>query len=145
MRSVVLAVLLVGVWASPQSPSGQTREEAPTSDIAPGQPQTVDGYTLEEMDLRIRRARIGLLSMMGVSLLGGVLIGIGVSDFDLNTGEGSALLASGAFVASGGLIGMMTTGGMLAHRKRKRRGVQEADYRTPRRSQWDLEQSRLVF
>ncbi|MBW2381863.1 MAG: hypothetical protein JRG70_20425 [Deltaproteobacteria bacterium] len=113
--------------------------------MAQSQPQTVDGYTLEKMDLRIRRARIGLLSTMGVSLLGGVLIGIGVSQLDLNTGEGNVLLWTGFSVAAGGLIGMVTTGGILAHRKRKRRGLQEADYRAPRRVQWDLEESRLVF
>jgi hypothetical protein len=114
-------------------------------EVAPAPPRTADGYTLEEMDLRIRRARIGFLSTTGVFVLGGVLVGIGVSKLDFNTGEGGLLFGTGMVVAGGGLIGMVTTGGMLARRKRKRRGLQDADYRTPRRVQWDLQQSRLVF
>jgi hypothetical protein len=133
------------VWASPQSASGQTREEAPTSDIAPSQPQTVDGYTLEEMDLRIRRARIGLLSTMGVTLLGGVLIGISIPKLDFNTDEGGALFSAGIIVALCGFVGMMTTGILLGVRKRDRRRLQEAHYGRPHRVQWDLAQSRLVF
>jgi hypothetical protein len=82
---------------------------------------------------------------MGVSLLGGVLIGIGVSQLDFDTGEGGVLLWTGFSVATGGLIGMMITGGMLARRKKKQRSLREADYGRPRRVEWDLARSRMVF
>jgi hypothetical protein len=128
-----------------EEPALQLKLDDAGVEVVPSPPRTADGYTLEEMDLRVKRARIGLLSTMGVSLLGGVLIGIGVSQLDFDTGEGGVLLWTGFSAATGGLIGMMTTGGMLAHRKRKRRDLQEADYRTLHRVQWDLAQSRLVF
>jgi hypothetical protein len=79
----------------------------------------------------VRRARIGLLSTTGVFLFGGMLIGIGAPQLDLNTGEGGVLLWTGFALASGGIVGMMTTGGMLARRKRKQRELQEAHYGTP--------------
>jgi hypothetical protein len=44
----------------------------------------------------------------------------------------------------GGAAGMIATGILLGVRKRKLR-LQEADYGTPRRVQWDLARSRLVF
>ena len=45
----------------------------------------------------------------------------------------------------GGNTEVMSSGGMLARRKRKQRELQEAHYGTPRRVQWDLARSRLVF
>ena len=123
----------------------QLEPDAVGVDVASGLPRTADGYTLEDMDLRVRRARVGLLSTMGVSLLGGVLIGISISKLDFNTGEGGALFSAGVVVGLCGLVGMITTGGMLAHRKRTRRRVQEADFGRPHRVQWDLAQSRVVF
>ena len=50
-------------------PSSETASEEPALqleltpagvDIAPSPPRTDDGYTLEEMDVRVRRAKIGL-------------------------------------------------------------------------------------
>ena len=40
---------------------------------------------------------------------------------------------------------MIVTGSMLGVRKRERRRLQEAHYERPRRVQWDLAQSRVVF
>jgi hypothetical protein len=40
---------------------------------------------------------------------------------------------------------MIVSGILLGKRKRKLRELQEAHYGTPRRVQWDLAQSRLVF
>ena len=171
---LLLAMTLAGLVTLPQSASAQDaeagtthepslREPAPSSEPVPEEPalqlrlddagvkvapsplQTVDGYTLEEMDLRVRRARVGLLSTMGAVLLGGMLIGIGVAQLDFNTGEGGALIWSGFAFATGGVLGMITTGGMLAHRKRKLRRLQQAHYGAPRRVQWDLARLRLVF
>jgi hypothetical protein len=172
MRHLFRLMLVLALAAFPLSVSAQGGEEgtepsaeepAPSSapateesalqlklddagvEVVPSPARTADGYTLEEMDLRIRRARIGLLSTMGVSLLGGVLIGIGVSQLDFDTGEGGVLLWTGFSVATGGLIGMMITGGMLARRKKKQRSLREADYGRPRRVEWDLARSRMVF
>jgi hypothetical protein len=52
---------------------------------------------------------------------------------------------AGMVLALGGAAGMIATGILLGVRKGKRRSLQEADYGTPRRVQWDLAQSRLVF
>jgi hypothetical protein len=46
---------------------------------------------------------------------------------------------------SAGGAGMIASGIVLGVRKRKLRELQQADYGTPRRVQWDLSQSRLVF
>jgi hypothetical protein len=40
---------------------------------------------------------------------------------------------------------MIISGALLGVRKRKLRRLQEAHYGAPRRVQWDLAQSRLVF
>jgi hypothetical protein len=93
----------------------------------------------------VRRARIGLLSTTGVFLFGGMLIGIGAPQFNLNTGDGVGLIWSGVILVAGGFVGMITAGGILGHRKRKLRELKQAHYGRPRRVQWDLAQSRLVF
>jgi hypothetical protein len=131
--------------AALEEPALQLKIDSAGVEVVPRAPRTADGYTLEEMDLRVRRARIGLLSTMGVTLLGGVLIGISIPKLDFNTDEGGALFSAGFSVALCGFVGMMTTGGMLAHRKRKRRSLHEAQYERPRRAQWDPAQSRVVF
>jgi hypothetical protein len=97
------------------------------------------------MDSRVRRAKIGLGTTAGVLLVGGMLMGIAAPDVNIMTGEDVGLFGAGMVVAFGGLVGMMTTGGMLAHRKRQRRRLQEAHYGRPHRVRWDLETSRVVF
>ena len=128
-----------------EEPALQLKLDSAGVEAVPSAPRTVDGYTLEEMDLRVRRARIGLLSTMGAVLLGGMFFGIGFVQLDFNTSEGDALMWSGAVFIMGGVLGMITTGGMLAHRKRKRRSLHEAQYERRRRVQWDLARSRAVF
>jgi len=81
----------------------------------------------------------------GVFFFGGMLAMIGGAQLDFDTGEGGAILWAGFAVATGGFVGMITTGALLGVRKRKLRRLQEAHYATPRRVQWDLAQSRLVF
>jgi membrane associated rhomboid family serine protease len=101
-----------------------------------------------------------ILSSLFVGI-GGALIGAGVVtlrqwqeeesldsslDFDLVPPVGTILLFSfGAVAAFGGLIGAALSGSRLGARKRKLRRLQEAHYATPRRVQWDLARSRLVF
>jgi hypothetical protein len=48
-------------------------------------------------------------------------------------------------VWGGGAVGMIISGALLGVRKRKLRRLQEAHYGAPRRVQWDLARSRLVF
>jgi hypothetical protein len=208
---------------TPEEPALQLKLDAAGVEVAPSPPRTVDGYTLEEIELRIRRARIGLLSTTGVFvvgaalslvgagtsssssnvyedplvvtglsilvggtvgmiasgivlgvrnrelrrfkpmgpgvrrarigllsttgvfLFGGMLIGIGAPQFNLNTGDGVGLIWSGVILVAGGFVGMITAGGILSHRKRKLRELKQAHYGRPRRVQWDLAQSRVVF
>jgi len=54
---------------------------------------------------------------------------------------GNAGLALGV----GGLAGIIASGILLRRRKRDRDWLRQAHYTTPRRVQWDLAQSRLVF
>jgi hypothetical protein len=51
---------------------------------------------------------------------------------------------AGAGIALAGVIAIYAALGIWAHRKRKLRRLQQAHY-GPRRVQWDLAQSRLVF
>ena len=61
--------------------------------------------------------------------------------FGLNLG----LLWGGVALAGIGSVGMIATGILLGVRKRKRRKLHEADYGRPRKVQWDLARSRVVF
>ena len=119
------------------------------SSCPPPPPRTPDGYTLEEMELRVRRARIGLLSTTGVTVVGAVLFGVGAaragSSQDLDALSEGPLVISGMSLMISGAVGMIATGIMLGFRKGELRKLQEARYEGPRRVQWNLAQSRLVF
>jgi hypothetical protein len=124
---------------APEEPALQLKVDDAGVEVAPGYPpRTADGYTLEQMEVRVKRARIGL----------------GVSVFATVAGAGMALSAlgglacfaetecpqpgwvapvgwTGLFVMVGGLVGV---------------GVSAATpYGTRRRVQWDRAQSRVVF
>ena len=171
---LVLAMVLAGLAALPPSASAQDTEEGATpeqhlqesassSEPAPEEPalqlklddagvevtpspsRTEDGYTLEEMDLRVRRAGIGLGFSGAVLVSGGVMLGIGAADADTLTGDYLGLLVGGGILTIGGLVATIITGRMLAERKRDRASLRYAHYGTPRRVQWDVARSRLVF
>jgi hypothetical protein len=118
-------------------------------DVAPSQPRTVDGYTLEEMELRVRRARIGLLSTTGVAVVGAVLFGVGAararSSQDLDALSEGPLLISGMSLMISGAVGMIAIGILLGVRKRDLRKLQESRYEGPHPVQWDLARSGVVF
>ncbi len=99
----------------------------------------VDGYTLEEMELRVKRAKIGL----GVSVVG--MVGFGVLFLYGAAADDTAAVATGFILSLGGLGGTIASGILLRRRKRDRDRLLEAHYGTPRRVQWDLAQSRVVF
>jgi hypothetical protein len=136
---------------APEEPSLQLRLDDAGVEVVPSPPLTVDGYTLEEMEVRVRRAKIGLFSTAGVTGLGLVLFGVGVSrsrssqDLDALSRENWAPWFSGMWLMISGAVGMIVTGTLLGIRKGELRRLQAADYGRPRRVQWDLARSRLVF
>jgi len=125
--------------------------------VAPGYPpRTPDGYTLRDMELRVTRARIGLgVSIVAMTVVGPVLCvaGAGASLTSSEWGgaeDGSPpaapwLFATGALVTVGGIGGTIASGVLLRRGKRDRDWLRQAQYGTPRRVQWDLARSRLVF
>jgi len=170
-----LCVCAVGVVPLSQSVSAQTSEEgtaaepslleepAPSSEptpeepalrleldsagvnVAPSPPRT----ELEKIELRVKRARIGLLSTTGVAVVGAALFGAGVargrSSQDLDALSEGPLLISGMSLMISGAVGMIASGIVLGFSKGELRRLQEAHYGRPRRVQWDLAESRLVF
>ena len=118
--------------------------------VVPPTPRTPDGYTLEELSVRVRRAKIGLGASGIVYALGlGLTLG-GVAcvapNWSAPMAPGcAALYGSGLILATGGLVGMIVSGVRLAGHKRERERLQRSGYRTPGRAQWDLARSRLVF
>ena len=104
------------------------------------------GYTLEEMELRVKRAKIGLGVSAGSMVLGTVLSGVAAANsvvcFDSCPGWVDPVFAMGMTLALGGFAGTIASGILL---RRRKRDLREAHYGTPHRVQWDLPQSRLVF
>ena len=117
--------------------------------VTPSPLRTPDRYTLEEMELRVKRAKIGLWSTAGVTVVGGVMIGASwpcmARTFLSEDAACVGAFFAGAVVGFSGAVGMIVTGALLGARKRKLRKFEEAQHRRPRRVQWDLAQSRLVF
>jgi hypothetical protein len=136
MRPFVGFMFVLALAASPLNVSAQEGE---------AQPRTADGYTIEEMDVRVRRAGIGLGVSSAVLATGGVLLGLGAAQANVATGEKFGLLGAGIGLTFVGVVTTITTGVMLRHRKRDRDSLRQAHYGTPRRAQWDLAHSRLVF
>jgi drug/metabolite transporter (DMT)-like permease len=100
---------------------------------------TADGYTLEEIETRVKRAKIGLGVSVVVMVGGSVLFLYGAAADD------TAAAATGLILSLGGTGGTIASGILLRRRKRDRNRLLEAHYGTPRRVQWDLAQSRLLF
>jgi len=182
----VLAIVLAGLVALPLSASAQAggegatsepnlEESAPSSESAPEEPalqlklddagvevapgyppRTFDGYTLEEMELRRKRAEIGLVVSgvaAGTGLWMGIAAGIGYYSSCAIASEepcyGPSWVApvgwTGVALVSGGVVGMIASGILMNRRKRDRDSLKQAHYGTPRRVQWDLAQSRVEF
>jgi hypothetical protein len=131
---------------SPEKPALQLRLDDAGVEVVPSPPPTVDAYTLETQ-LRVKRAKIGLWSTAGATVLGGVMIGASWQCMSGRTFEDACWgpFLSGAVIGFSGGVGMIVTGALLGVRKRKLRELQQAHYGTPRRVQWDLAQSRVVF
>jgi hypothetical protein len=91
-------------------------------------------------------AGIVCLTMTGVTVVGAVLVGVGMTR--PSTGDLNRIfvpVAAGAVLMMVGGVGMIISGVMWGKRTRQERRLQEADYGRPRRVQWDPAQSRVVF
>ena len=179
---VVLALVLAGLMALPQSVSAQDAEEGATSepnleqpaapssepapeepalqlkldsagvDVGPSPPRTVDGYTLEEMELRVQRARIGRWSSAGAFVVGtGMAFGALGAAFcwsnepDCPAGWVAPVGWTGMVLMVGGISGMIACGILKRRRRRDRDRLRQAHYGRPPRVQWDPAESRFVF
>lgn len=136
--------------SAPEEPALQIELTHAGVEVVPSPPPTVDGYTLEEMELRVRRATIGIGSSALAFFVGGILVASGLGGA-CSWGGGAERekcdrrAYAGTALAAGGAVGMIATGILLGVRKRKLSKVQEARYEGPHRVQWDLARSRLVF
>jgi hypothetical protein len=136
---------------APEEPALQLKLDDAGVEVVPSPPRTFDGYTLEEMEVRVRRARLGLgFSVVATTVVGPLLIFVGfTASFYEEPGSRTALppaaFATGSILMLGGIVGMAVSGSELRRRKRDRDTLREAHYRRPRRVQWDLAQSRVVF
>jgi hypothetical protein len=106
------------------------------------------------MELRVKRAKIGfgvsvgaLLvgSVMGLTALGKVIPIICILECPDPPEWVAPVGYTGLVLAFGGIGGMIASGILLGRRRRDRDRLKEQLYGTPRRVQWDLAQSRIVF
>lgn len=123
--------------------------------VSPSAARTSDGYTLEEMDLRVRRAKIGaaispLFVAGGVSLVTYGSLGadcwciLFCQDFE-RPRQCNAAIGVGVLGIVGGMAGVIASSTLLHRRKRDRDRLRRTHVGSPRRVQWDVAQSRLVF
>jgi len=134
---------------APEAPALQLELDDDSVKLAPSPPPTVNGYTLEETQLRVKRAKIGLWSTAGATV-----VGTGMAFAAFGAAWSCALAWSPScsyppgWVAPVGWTGMVLMvggiSGMIACGILKRRRRRDRD-RLRRRVQWDLAQSRLVF
>jgi hypothetical protein len=170
MRYLVgLMCVLAGVVALPQSASAEAGEADTTSEPnlqepAPEEPsaEVKLAPAAEYRKTQVRRAKIGLAASV-IAFGGGVaMMGVGFAKLgpvicisfggDRVCGQGPSwaipVAVSGTMLTIGGLAGMIISGRSLANRKKQLRwyaGAPESRHRKPRRAQWDLARSRLVF
>ncbi len=152
MRYLVGLIFAVALVAAPLSVSAQDGEPAPEEpalqlhlddvglEVAPMPPRTVDGYALEEMEVRVRRAKIGLGVSVFSLVVGSILAaGVGLPNITCtypgdcpNPSWGMPVFVTGVTLAAGGVLGVIATGALLGVRKRKLRFLQEGHHRRQR-------------
>jgi hypothetical protein len=141
---------------APEEPALQLRLDSAGVAVAPSPPRTEDGYTLEEMELRVKRPKIGIGvsagalaagMAMGLAVLGASMCPITFTAADTTCPPSwvDPVGNAGLVLGAGGLVGIIASGILLRKRKRDRDSLRYAHIGTPRRVQWDLAQSRLVF
>ena len=150
MRYLVVCVL-AGLLAWPQRAAAETVGEAPNPKPNVEEPTSspAPGAEVPNMDT-ISQRKAGLI-ISSVCVAGGAAA-MGGSFAVANNGEGfsslgapGALLIYGAALMVGGIIGIGISGKRLSTAKRKHHELEQAHYGTPRRAQWDLARSRVVF
>jgi hypothetical protein len=118
-------------------------------EVAPRPAWTAYGYTVEEIEMnrRVKLARIGLYVSAFALVAGGMTILVANARCVIGewTESCNRIENAGIFIMSASGAGMIASGVLLGVRKRKLRRLQEAHYTAPRRVQWDVAQSRLVF
>jgi hypothetical protein len=138
---------------APEEPALQLQLDDAGVEVAPSPPRTPDGFTLEEMELRLKRARRGLYISAGIFVAGLTMGFVALANwescfFRWECPENPDWVApvgwTGFLLAVGGLAGTITSG-RVARRRRDGRDWLRRHYGTPRRAQWDLARSRLVF
>jgi hypothetical protein len=140
---------------APEEPALQLKLDDAGVGVTPSPPRTADGYTLEEMELRVQRARIGRWSSAGAFVVGtGMAFGALGAAFNCSLasppcssppGWVAPVGWTGMVLMVGGISGMIASGILVRRRKRDRDSLRAAHYGTPRRVQWDLARSRVVF
>jgi hypothetical protein len=108
-----------------EEPALQLKLDDAGVDVMPPPPRSPDGYTLEEMERRVMRAKVGLGVSVQFIWIGGLLVGIwgGAPGSTSTPGtpeeeSSTALVVSGAVVGAGGLGGTIASGILLRQRKR---------------------------
>jgi hypothetical protein len=143
--------LSVGAQGSQEASAVELQVDEAGVEVVPSRPRRIDGYTREEMQVRVKRAKIGLWSTAGATVLGGVIIGAWAGCQRSDEAANDAFVAcagaliSGSAIGFSGAVGMIVTGALLGARKRKLRAFDEAQYGRPHRVRWDVAQSRVVF
>jgi hypothetical protein len=149
-----------GSTPNPRQPQSEQAQEAPALqleldavgvDVVASSARTSDGYTLNEMERRVQRAKRGLGVSVVPFVVGGIFMTVGTMGTDcfFNSEppkQCGRMLYAGVGLTAAGAAGMIATGILLGVRKRKLRTLREASsYEGRRRAQWDLGRSRLVF
>ena len=134
---LAFVVLSVGLLSgSFRYVEAQLPEEAagPALESEPSPPPPGDPAKLERMELRVKRARIGLLSTTGVFAVGVGLTIAAAIRMPAAQADGSpdpVLLAGLSFLGAGSL-GMITPGGITSHRAKELRRIKPLDPRVRR-------------
>jgi hypothetical protein len=158
---LVLAMVLAGLVAAPLSASAQAGEEGSLDSWKLEYEPSPSRTELKEIDLRVKRAAFGLGASGASVFAGGVLALAGFGHCGIMgpwTETCNRLTWSGVAIASAGAVALIATGILYGVRQRERRRLlrryhpiripthwDEHSYAPPRRVQWDLAQSRLVF
>jgi hypothetical protein len=120
-----------------------------SSSPPPPPPRPPDGYTREAMELRVNRAAIGLIASASLLAVGAIVMGSAAwAPATCTLGEPCAFtnrMVAGGSLMTIGAIGMIISGVWLARRKRDLASLRYAHHGRPRRVQWDLARSRIVF
>jgi hypothetical protein len=156
-----MVMVLAGLAALPLSASAQDTDKGWVEEfypeLAPEEPalQLAPGYlpyTFQEMELRLRRATFGLGFSVAALVIGfGMGFAAALCSFSWDDPSPcpepwvAPVGYTGLVLAVGGLAGTIASSVVRREAKRKLRRLRAAHYGNPRRVQWDLARSRLVF